>query len=257
MNRVDKADRELLQAVGEHIRELRLERGLSQEQVALRTGITRAYYSGIERGTNNMTLLSLRRLAAVLGVEVAVLLPPMEDQPGEFSSTVPPAMSAAYHANSVDNIDSGQPSSESVGHVQSHIYEGVQESQHQEGHGQGPEQQWKEKGTDGKWRWRRPSKASHRQQKAEKTPTFISAGVVAQMCSVSRRTVARWVEAGTVPVAEYVVDSFGTVAPLFRREDIARYAETLRKGRSKRNLKAEAGTEIDIAEAADEVNDKA
>jgi hypothetical protein len=74
------------------------------------------------------------------------------------------------------------------------------------------------------------------------------------MCSVSRRTVARWVEAGIIPVAEYVVDSFGTVAPLFRREDIARYAETLRKGRSTSNIGA--GTEVDV-ETADGANNKA
>ena len=57
-------------AFGAHIRSLRLERGLSQEEVAHSAGIHVTYLSGIERGKRNPSLKNLRKLAGALGVEV-------------------------------------------------------------------------------------------------------------------------------------------------------------------------------------------
>lgn len=58
-------------AWGRAIRELRGERGLSQERLALEAGLDRTYVSGIERGERNPSLGNLLKLADVLGVHLA------------------------------------------------------------------------------------------------------------------------------------------------------------------------------------------
>ena len=61
------------EAFGRQVRRLRDRRGLTQEQLANRSGIHVSYLSGIERGTRNPSLLSIRRLAKALGVRVGKL----------------------------------------------------------------------------------------------------------------------------------------------------------------------------------------
>ncbi|MDL2408587.1 helix-turn-helix transcriptional regulator [Rhizobium calliandrae] len=53
---------------------IRREQQLSQEQLSLRTKLTRAYLSGIEAGTRNPTVDVLARLAAALDVGVEDLV---------------------------------------------------------------------------------------------------------------------------------------------------------------------------------------
>lgn len=65
---------ELQSIVGRNIRRLRRERGLSQEQLADELGVHRTYMGGVERGERNITLQSLERLAARLGVAPVSLL---------------------------------------------------------------------------------------------------------------------------------------------------------------------------------------
>ena len=60
-------------AFGAHVRALRLERGLSQEDVAHLAGIHVTYLSGVERGKRNPSLKNLRKLAGALGVGVGEL----------------------------------------------------------------------------------------------------------------------------------------------------------------------------------------
>jgi transcriptional regulator with XRE-family HTH domain len=64
-----------LKRVGARIRELRLERGISQEALADLAGVGRSYQSGIERGVRNCSTLHLLRLAKALGVRVGDLFP--------------------------------------------------------------------------------------------------------------------------------------------------------------------------------------
>ena len=54
--------------VGENVRRLRKERGLTQEQLALSADLDLRYLGGIERGEHNPTVSVLGRFADVLNV---------------------------------------------------------------------------------------------------------------------------------------------------------------------------------------------
>jgi transcriptional regulator with XRE-family HTH domain len=60
--------------VGRNLRQYRLAKGVSQEELAHRCALDRTYVSGIERGVRNPTVVVLERLAAVLGIEASDLL---------------------------------------------------------------------------------------------------------------------------------------------------------------------------------------
>lgn len=62
-------------AFGQRLRHLRADQGISQEGLALQTGIARSYLGGIERGEKNPALDHIVRLAAGLGVQPRDLLP--------------------------------------------------------------------------------------------------------------------------------------------------------------------------------------
>lgn len=64
---------EVKRRFGARLRELRKAAKLSQEAVALRCGLDRSYLSGIERGKNNLSLISIQRIAEAIGVETAEL----------------------------------------------------------------------------------------------------------------------------------------------------------------------------------------
>ena len=57
---------------GKRLAVLRKERGWSQEQLALESGLARSYLGGIERGQRNIALLNIVRLADTLGRKPAV-----------------------------------------------------------------------------------------------------------------------------------------------------------------------------------------
>ncbi|MEN4870197.1 helix-turn-helix transcriptional regulator [Kosakonia cowanii] len=59
--------------LGQQVRSLRLQAGLSQENFAERCGLDRTYISGIERGTRNPTLEVLYILATALHTDLASL----------------------------------------------------------------------------------------------------------------------------------------------------------------------------------------
>ena len=63
-------------AFGNAIRALRKQRGHSQEQLAERSHLHRTYISDVERGTRNLSLQSMARLAEALEVPLAELFPP-------------------------------------------------------------------------------------------------------------------------------------------------------------------------------------
>ena len=63
-----------LVSLGNVIRDLRIAASLSQEQLALNAGLDRSYVGRVERGDNNIALLSLKRIAGALGTTAADLL---------------------------------------------------------------------------------------------------------------------------------------------------------------------------------------
>ncbi len=60
--------------VGFRIREVRQERGLSQEKLAALADLHRAYVGQIERGEKNIGLKNLEKIAKALGVNIKDLL---------------------------------------------------------------------------------------------------------------------------------------------------------------------------------------
>lgn len=54
--------------VGQRIKTLRNERGLSQEKLALKADIDRTYLAGAEMGKRNLSLKSLDKIIRALGV---------------------------------------------------------------------------------------------------------------------------------------------------------------------------------------------
>jgi transcriptional regulator with XRE-family HTH domain len=62
------------QRLGGNVRTLRLERGLSQEKLAVDAQIDLTYLGGIERGRRNPTLMVMVRIAEALAVDVRQLL---------------------------------------------------------------------------------------------------------------------------------------------------------------------------------------
>lgn len=60
--------------VGRNFARLRQEKGLTQEEVAARSGFSQQYLSGLERGRRNPTIISVYELATALGVGYLDLL---------------------------------------------------------------------------------------------------------------------------------------------------------------------------------------
>ena len=54
--------------VGLWLRQIRGQKGLTQEQVAEKAGLQGKYYSEVERGLRNITLLNLEKILAALDV---------------------------------------------------------------------------------------------------------------------------------------------------------------------------------------------
>lgn len=71
---------------GARLVELRKERGWSQEELALESGLARSYLSGVERGLRNISVVNICRLASALRTEPPELLRFPVDQVGGESA---------------------------------------------------------------------------------------------------------------------------------------------------------------------------
>ena len=63
-----------LLALGGAIRRIREKKGISQEQLALLADVDRSYMGRVERGDNNVAILTLAKIAKALGVSLAKLM---------------------------------------------------------------------------------------------------------------------------------------------------------------------------------------
>ena len=59
--------------MGKRIREIRRERGWSQEEFAFEVELARSYIGGVERGERNLSFINVSKIAGALGVSVSVL----------------------------------------------------------------------------------------------------------------------------------------------------------------------------------------
>jgi transcriptional regulator with XRE-family HTH domain len=62
--------KEILIKFGEKVREIRKEKGLSQEELAYRANLHRTYIGMIERAEKNITLLNIEKIANALEISV-------------------------------------------------------------------------------------------------------------------------------------------------------------------------------------------
>jgi transcriptional regulator with XRE-family HTH domain len=66
---------------GTRIRQLRTERGWSQEELADRAELHRTYIGSIERGEQNISLLNIEKLASTLEIPLCELFAPFTEKP--------------------------------------------------------------------------------------------------------------------------------------------------------------------------------
>lgn len=59
---------------GERVREVRKEKGLSQEELAHKADLHRTYIGMIERAEKNITLLNIEKIANALEVSITTIL---------------------------------------------------------------------------------------------------------------------------------------------------------------------------------------
>jgi len=64
--------------VGRNVKRIRQDRGLTQEELAERSGFSQQYISGLEQGRRNPTVVSIYELANALGVSHMDLVRPTE-----------------------------------------------------------------------------------------------------------------------------------------------------------------------------------
>ncbi|MGE3744910.1 MAG: helix-turn-helix domain-containing protein [Sphingomonadaceae bacterium] len=63
-----------LVSIGDAIRALRAQQGMSQEELASRSGIDRGHMGRLERGERNLSILNLFKVAEGLGVKPSDIL---------------------------------------------------------------------------------------------------------------------------------------------------------------------------------------
>jgi len=66
---------------GRRLREVRQAKGLSQEELAFRSGLHRTYVSSAERGKRNVGLVNVERLAEALNIDICEFFSPPRSQP--------------------------------------------------------------------------------------------------------------------------------------------------------------------------------
>ena len=72
---------DLQQIIGNNLRRIRIDSGLTREQLAEKVGVSTTFYANLECGNKMMSVITLRKLADALGVSTDALL--YEERPCE------------------------------------------------------------------------------------------------------------------------------------------------------------------------------
>lgn len=65
----ERREAQIQKAFGDRVRELRKQKGLSQEALALECDLDRTYIGGVERGERNISLVNIYKIAGALSIE--------------------------------------------------------------------------------------------------------------------------------------------------------------------------------------------
>jgi len=87
----DALNNRLLKALGQRIRELRTEKGYSQEAFADYCGVHRTFMGTIERGESNLSFQNIAKVASALGLPLSTLF---QDLEGRAKALVTPSAGA-------------------------------------------------------------------------------------------------------------------------------------------------------------------
>ena len=68
--KMSKDDKAFAVKLGNKLRQLRFDKGLSQEKLGFKTKLDRTYISAVERGRRNITIISLRRILKALDISI-------------------------------------------------------------------------------------------------------------------------------------------------------------------------------------------
>lgn len=60
--------------IGNSIRDLRLKNGITQDNLAIRSQLHRAYIGGVERGERNICIRNLEKIASALKIPISDLM---------------------------------------------------------------------------------------------------------------------------------------------------------------------------------------
>jgi transcriptional regulator with XRE-family HTH domain len=66
-------DKRFLQALGDRIREIRTEAGMTQEELGKKCDLHRTFIGSVERGERNVSILNLKQIARFLKTPLASL----------------------------------------------------------------------------------------------------------------------------------------------------------------------------------------
>ncbi len=65
--------KKILERFGSQVRKLRLDKNLSQEELAYKAGLHRTYIGMIERGEKNITLVNIEKITKALAINICEL----------------------------------------------------------------------------------------------------------------------------------------------------------------------------------------
>jgi transcriptional regulator with XRE-family HTH domain len=71
--------RKILIKFGDRVREIRKEKGISQEQLSFKADLHRTYIGMIERAEKNITLVNIEKIAKALNVSITELTKHIDD----------------------------------------------------------------------------------------------------------------------------------------------------------------------------------